>query len=78
MKQYVTVYDMIQKLAEFPADKYIEFRVWVHNDQLKAYTEEWIKDDYTRFDADQVDLKCDVAPSESGQMIVIEMDASDL
>lgn len=78
MKQYVTVYDMIQKLATFPADKYIEFHVWVTHEQIKAYEKEWEKDDYVRFDAEEIDFKFDFDLNESKTAIDISMDATEL
>ena len=75
MKQYVTVYDMIQKLATFPADKYIEFHVWVRREQIKLYEKEWENNDYVRFDAEEIDFKFDIDWNASKTGIEIEMDA---
>jgi len=79
MKQYVTVYELIQKLAEYPADKYVEFRVWVNKEeQLSVYEQEFKNDDYIGFDASEIDMKFDVNLSKSEKTLIIEMDADDV
>ena len=79
MKQYVTVYELIRKLAEYPADKYVEFRVWVNKEeQLNVYEQEFKNDDYIGFDASEIDMKFDVNLSKSEKTLIIEMDADDV
>ena len=78
MKKYISVYKMIQKLAEFDPDTYIEVRLWVHKDQMQSYEKEWETDDYIRFDAEEIDYKNDVYYSSSERMVIMEFDADDV
>lgn len=77
MKQYVTVYDLIQKLSIYPANTYVEFYIWVPHTQIEIYKKEYEKDDYIRFDAEQIDFKFDVNLNDSKTAIIIEMDAEE-
>lgn len=76
MKKNVTVYDLIQKLTQFPADKYVEFYTWVGHEQIKKYEKGWERDDYVRFEADEIDFEFDVGWNNSKTAIIIEMEAN--
>ncbi len=62
MAEYVTVYELIQKLAEYPADKYVEFELLATPDQLKDAEEDQklANHEYALLAVDELDLEHDV------------------
>ena len=84
MKKPMTVYDLISALAQYPADKFVEFYVWATKDQIKTYVEDVTDDDYVKFTAWEIDADSDIHyndPSARNSYhckVIIEMDVDDL
>ncbi len=62
MVKHVTVYELIQELTQYPADKYVEFETLATPGQLKGAEEDLkrIGSDYICLGVDKLDLKSDV------------------
>lgn len=77
MKDYITVYELIQRLTEFDPDLAVRFKVWATPKQIDEYKEEWEGvDDGVCFECETVD---EVGPSWTpGKFIEIVLKVEDL